>query len=92
MQEEEELRRALALSVGTASASGGSATGDNDAGFVDADFVSQLLGDNVDRDDPLLQAALAQLGRGAADNQQGGAGGGGNEDKSKKRKGPDGEN
>lgn len=53
---------------------------------MDADFVSQLLGANVDQDDPLVQAALAQLGAARPPSEGGAA----EEEKSKKRKGNDG--
>lgn len=57
--------------------------------FVDADFVSQLLGDNADRDDPLLQAALAQLGGTSSQQQPQDPAHDGGADKNKKRKGSD---
>ena len=53
--------------------------------FLDAAFVSELLGSvDVDLNDPLIQAALAQLGAGA-----GASNVGGDENNAKKRKGPD---
>ncbi len=62
------MRLAMQLSVGAEAAS---------TSFVDADFVNQLLG-AADQDDPLIQAALAQLSGAKPD--------GGGEDASKKRK------
>ena len=50
IQEEAELRRALQLSVAES----------NGGGVVDSAFVDQLL-QGTDLDDPLVQAALAQL-------------------------------
>eukprot|EP01034_Spumella_vulgaris_P021880 gene21880-27955_t len=81
--EEAELRLALQLSVGT------SDVPDNpppSTDFLDADFVNQLLGSG-DHDDPLIQAALAQMGGGGA--KGGPPSGESEEDKSKKRKGDD---
>ncbi len=83
LQEEAELRRALQLSVSDSAPAPATpapaAAATASTSFVDADFVSQLLG-AADQDDPLIQAALAQLNA----NQQGEEG-----DNSKKRKGDD---
>jgi hypothetical protein len=74
------LRTALHLSVGTSS-SPKLDTVASSSQFLDVDFVNQLLG-SVDHDDPLIQAALTQMGdsRGPT---------GEPEDKTKKRKGDD---
>lgn len=63
------MRRALQLSVA------------DSTGVVDSDFVDQLL-QGTDLDDPLVQAALAQLN--ASNNKNNNKGDG---DNSKKRKG-----
>lgn len=69
------MRRALQLSV-----SGATADSEPSAAFVDADFVNQLLG-AAGQDDPLIQAALAQLSETKPDEK--------GDDASKKRKGDD---
>ena len=52
--DEEALQMALQMSMAEAAGVGGA---------VDADFVNQLLGSvGVDQNDPLMQAALEQLG------------------------------
>ncbi len=83
-QEEAELRMALQLSVGATSSSSSVApdvVASSD--FLDVDFVNQLLGSG-DHDDPLIQAALAQMGgRNPTDAPES------EEEKSKKRKGDD---
>lgn len=81
-----------------AETSGGSTTtgagaGSGDAAFVDADFVREMLGQvggDIDPNDPLIAAALAQLGTGNSEegkdkDTEDTDGGGG----SKKRKEPD---
>ena len=88
-----ELSMAPATSTGAAAAQPTSSAGTDSTGggsFLDPAFVSQLLGSvDVDQNDPLIQAALAQLqGPGA------GAGNDGKGDKDKegenrKRKGDD---
>ena len=64
------------------------------SGFMDPAFVSQLLGSvDVDQNDPLFQAALAQLNSaGASGSGASGSGDGGKdgETKNNKRKGNDG--
>lgn len=60
IDEEEELRRALALSTGTDTSSAAPVATTAGDSFVDPDFVSQLLG-GADQTDPLIQAAMQQL-------------------------------
>lgn len=65
----------------------------NSSSFLDSAFVSQLLESvDVDHNDPLFQAALAQLNEGAPKgDKKEEEGKGGEEDKSnRKRKGDDG--
>lgn len=66
MEEEEEdpeLLEAMRLSMETSSAPVESSSGAATGGFLDAEFVKQLLGGvDVDPNDPLIQAALAQMG------------------------------
>ena len=84
---------APSTSAQTSTLSSGAATDTSSAqgGFLDPAFVSQLLGSvDVDQSDPLIQAALAQMGAGGSNAEQkdpgsGDASGGGGE--SKKRKG-----
>lgn len=69
MDEEESLKQALALSTGAVPPPPPSSSSTSTlppappagAGVVDSAFVSQLLG-GVDQSDPLVAAALAQLG------------------------------
>ena len=87
----------------SASNTGGNILGDlgSASGFMDPAFVSQLLGSvDVDQNDPLFQAALAQLNSaGSAAGSSAGSGSsadgngegeGGKESKNNKRKGNDG--
>ena len=54
--------------------------------FLDSAFVSELLGSvDVDLNDPLIQAALAQMGAGGSGNNTTGD----DTNNAKKRKGPD---
>lgn len=82
---DEELRQALALSV-NAEKEGASSSASSS--FIDPAFVSQLLG-SVDQNDPLFQAALAQLQAGSqpknGDNEKEGDAA----ERGKKRKGDD---
>ena len=91
------------LSSTTGVAAGGNLLGDlgSTSGFMDPAFVSQLLGSvDVDQNDPLFQAALAQLNSaGSAAGSSAGSGSsadgngegeGGKESKNNKRKGNDG--
>lgn len=81
-----DMAAALALSMQSAQPPQAPASGDSgnaNSGFVDPDFVREMLGqvsDDLDPDDPLIAAALAQI---ASQNN--------NEEKddSKKRKDPD---
>jgi hypothetical protein len=51
----------------TSTASQGASAAGNDMAFLDPNFVNELLGSvDVDLNDPLIQAALAQLGAGGA--------------------------
>jgi len=72
---DEEMRLALAMSMeeevsrptatSSSSSSSTNTSSDTPAVLLDSDFVSQLLGSvEVDKDDPLIQAALQQLGAG----------------------------
>jgi len=65
---DEELLQALAMSVnvekGGSSSSATTAPTSVSSSFIDPAFVSQLLG-SVDQNDPLFQAALAQLQAGS---------------------------
>jgi len=100
--EEEAMRLALQMSVENKGAAGGKAEakptaaagGSTNPEFVDQEFIHQLLGSvDVDLNDPLIQAALAQF---QEQQKQGGAAGGATssnsnqdsskEDDSKKRK------
>ena len=78
VNEEEELRLALAMSTADSAPSSTSA--------VDSDFVNQLLG-TVDQSDPLVAAALAQLS-GMEDSKEGEKKEGEGESKSKDEVGP----
>jgi len=67
---DEELRQALAMSVNaekgisSSSAAAPASSSSSSSSFIDPAFVSQLLG-SVDQNDPLFQAALAQLQAGS---------------------------
>ena len=90
-----ELSMAAPTSTVTAAATGppaitaGEAPGSN---FLDSAFVSQLLESvDVDQNDPLFQAALAQISQAGAPGGDDKSGEGADEDKNnRKRKGEDG--
>ena len=96
--EDEDLARALQLSIASnmQAAAGGGAGGTAAApsAFSDPDFVSQLLS-SADPNDPLIQAALAQLQQQQGNQPPpppGGSNNGGDKDgdeTGKKRKGDD---
>lgn len=79
----------LALQLSVANAEPSSSAGGASAGFEDPSFVNQLL-ESADLNDPLVQAALAQLnaGSGGAPTNDGSKGSD-DPEKSKKRKGDD---
>lgn len=82
---DEELRMALQLSVANDAPSSSSASAPSSSSasaFEDPSFVNQLLG-TADLNDPLVQAAIAQLNAGADTKSNNDA------EKSKKRKGDD---
>lgn len=94
--EEEALRRAMELSMQDSEQPSSQDTDyvDSASAFLDPAFVSRLLGSvDVDENDPLIQAALAQIG--SASSSSTGAGKAGQEEgarESKKRKdGPSGD-
>ena len=65
-EEDDEEALQLALQMSMAEAQQGDEGGDAAGGVLDADFVNQLLGSvGVDQNDPLMQAALEQLGAAA---------------------------
>ena len=72
MEEEEDdedaLQLALQMSMAAAEEQGGGGAAEaSGGGVLDADFVNQLLGSvGVDQNDPLMQAALEQLGAAGA--------------------------
>lgn len=75
MDDDEALRRAFELSMSTPlptpapapAAAAAAAPASTPSSAVNLDFVSQLLGqNNVDQNDPLILAALAQMSGGVA--------------------------
>ena len=62
----------------------------DEASFLDPSFVSQLLGSvDVDQNDPLILAALAQLGASASESSNAEANQESKDEESKKRKDSD---
>ena len=82
---------AAAAATSTAPAAMTAAAGAPDSNFLDSAFVSQLLESvDVDQNDPLFQAALAQINQAGAKGDDK-SGEGAEEDKNnRKRKGDDG--
>lgn len=92
--EDEDLRRAMELSIAQAAgADSTAAAGASAAEFSDPDFVNQLLGTS-DQSDPLIQAALQQLQQQQSSSDQqgnGGTDGSSGQTGGKKRKNGDGD-
>ncbi len=94
--EDADMAAALALSMQSAippqppAEAGASASASADSGFVDPDFLREMLGQvagDLDPEDPLIAAALAQIN--AQNNESKGGDSNGNGGDSKKRKGPE---